>query len=66
MFSRENIHIPDGFIRTSYNDYRAWYDACIRQAGGIDIQVLGIGQEGHRALTVPASILQFHPHVPDL
>jgi len=45
--SPENIHIPDGSVRPSYDEYCAWYEACIRQAGGIDLQVLGIGKEGH-------------------
>jgi glucosamine-6-phosphate deaminase len=55
--ARENIHIPDGSIRTSYTDYCAWYEACIRQAGGIDIQVLGIGKEGHIGFNESSSSL---------
>lgn len=43
----ENIHIPDGSIRESYDEYCAWYEARIREAGGIDFQIVGIGQEGH-------------------
>src|SRR5438105_2640241 len=44
----ENIHIPDGTIDPeTAADYCADYEQQIRRAGGIDIQVLGIGRTGH-------------------
>ena len=55
--SRENIHIPDGSVHASYDEYCAWYEACIREAGGIDLQVLGIGKEGHIGFNESSSSL---------
>jgi len=42
-----NIHIPDGGIRGDYDAYCATYEQAIRAAGGIDLQLLGIGRNGH-------------------
>lgn len=54
----ENIHIPDGSVRPSYDEYCAWYEACICEAGGIDLQVLGIGKEGHIGFNESSSSLR--------
>jgi glucosamine-6-phosphate deaminase len=43
----ENIHIPDGTIGGDYGEYCAAYERGIREAGGIDLQILGIGRNGH-------------------
>ena len=43
----DNIHIPDGTIGGDYEDYCATYERAIREAGGIDLQILGIGRNGH-------------------
>jgi glucosamine-6-phosphate deaminase len=44
----ENIHIPDGTIAAEDMDaYCKDYEAAIKAAGGIDLQLLGIGAEGH-------------------
>ena len=51
------IHIPDGSIRSGYEEYCAGYEAAIRAAGGIDLQVLGIGRDGHIGFNEPASSL---------
>lgn len=53
----ENIHIPDGSMRDSYDAYCAWYERCIHEAGGIDLQVVGIGTEGHVGFNEAASSL---------
>jgi glucosamine-6-phosphate deaminase len=50
-----NIHIPDGTIRGNYDDYCASYEATIRKAGGIDLQLLGIGRNGHIGFNEPTS-----------
>src|SRR5208282_6007037 len=39
-----NIHIPDGTINGDYEEYCAAYERAIRDAGGIDLQILGIGR----------------------
>src|SRR5713101_5195576 len=50
-----NIHIPDGTIRGNYDQYCASYEQAIRKAGGIDIQLLGIGRNGHIGFNEPTS-----------
>lgn len=49
------IHIPDGTIRGNYDQYCDSYERAIREAGGIDLQVLGIGRNGHIGFNEPAS-----------
>lgn len=50
-----NIHIPDGRIRGDYEQYCASYEQAIRDAGGIDLQILGIGRNGHIGFNEPTS-----------
>ncbi len=50
-----NVHIPDGTIRGNYEDYCASYEDAIRMAGGIDLQLLGIGRNGHIGFNEPTS-----------
>jgi glucosamine-6-phosphate deaminase len=50
-----NIHIPDGTIRGNYDQYCASYEGAIRKAGGIDLQLLGIGRNGHIGFNEPTS-----------
>ena len=52
-----NIHIPDGSIRGHYDAYCASYEQSIRAAGGIDLQLLGIGRNGHIGFNEPTSSL---------
>jgi glucosamine-6-phosphate deaminase len=52
----ENIHIPDGTTRgEDAKDYCAGYEQMIRRAGGIDLQILGIGRTGHIGFNEPGS-----------
>ncbi len=52
----ENIHIPDGTLPESQvKAYCERYEAQIAQAGGIDIQILGIGRTGHIGFNEPGS-----------
>src|ERR1051326_9525837 len=52
----ENIHIPDGTINIDdAPDYCASYEQQIRRAGGIDLQILGIGRTGHVGFNEPGS-----------
>ncbi len=51
-----NVHIPDGLAK----DIKAFcenYEEEIRRAGGIDLQLLGIGRDGHIAFNEPGSPL---------
>jgi glucosamine-6-phosphate deaminase len=52
-----NIHIPDGGIKGNYQQYCASYEDSIRNAGGIDLQILGIGRNGHIGFNEPTSSL---------
>ncbi|MCB0488613.1 MAG: glucosamine-6-phosphate deaminase [Cyclobacteriaceae bacterium] len=52
----ENIHIPDGTVeREKVNDFCKAYERKIEAAGGIDLQVLGIGRTGHIGFNEPGS-----------
>jgi glucosamine-6-phosphate deaminase len=52
----ENIHVPDGTIREEEaEDYCARYEQMIKRAGGIDLQILGIGRTGHIGFNEPGS-----------
>ena len=45
---KENVNIPDGTLPPeAVNDFCQEYEAKITAAGGIDIQLLGIGRTGH-------------------
>ena len=53
---REQIHIPDGTIADSeVFQFCQDYEAAIVAAGGIDIQLLGIGRTGHVGFNEPGS-----------
>jgi glucosamine-6-phosphate deaminase len=52
----QNINLPDGTIRPEdAEDYCQRYEQRIRRAGGIDLQVLGIGRTGHIGFNEPGS-----------
>src|SRR5262245_31841730 len=52
----QNVHIPDGTLQPGEaEDYSARYDQLIRRAGGIDLQILGIGRTGHVGFNEPGS-----------
>jgi glucosamine-6-phosphate deaminase len=52
----ENWHVPDGTIAVEQvNDHCRWYEEQIASAGGIDIQLLGIGRTGHIGFNEPGS-----------
>ncbi len=52
----QNIHIPDGTLKAQdTEDYCAHYEQLIRRAGGIDLQILGIGRTGHVGFNEPGS-----------
>jgi glucosamine-6-phosphate deaminase len=53
--NRANIHIPDGTIRGNYDQYCSAYEDAIRSSGGIDLQLLGIGRNGHIGFNEPTS-----------
>lgn len=55
-FSTENIHIPDVFA-DDVDSACFEYEQLIREVGGIDLQLLGIGLNGHIGLNEPGSAI---------
>lgn len=52
----QNVHIPDGTVaRHEVSEYCQRYELAIENAGGLDIQILGIGSNGHIAFNEPGS-----------
>lgn len=52
----QNIHIPDGeLLRKEVETFCRAYEAAIAAAGGIDLQLLGIGRTGHIGFNEPGS-----------
>lgn len=61
LFSHVNIahgriHIPDG-LAADIPAHCAAYEQAIRYAGGIDLQILGLGSNGHLGFNEPGSSL---------
>ena len=52
----ENCHIPQS-TAVAHEEFCERYEAAIVAAGGIDIQVLGIGKDGHIGFNEPSSSL---------
>ena len=52
----ENTYVPDGLV-TDFDAYCEQYEQQIRDVGGIDLQILGIGTDGHIAFNEPGSSL---------
>lgn len=53
---RSNTHVLNGMAKDFAKEC-ASYEAAIKKAGGIDIQVLGIGSDGHIAFNEPGTSL---------
>ncbi len=52
----ENWHVPDGMLDADkVDEYCRRYEEKIERAGGIDIQLLGIGRTGHIGFNEPGS-----------
>lgn len=52
----ENVHVPDGMAE-DVEAFCKWYEEEIEKVGGIDLQLLGIGSDGHIAFNEPGSSL---------
>ena len=53
---KENVHIPRGDVsREQVDEQCVAYEQAIRDAGGIDLQLLGIGKTGHIGFNEPGS-----------
>ena len=61
----ENTRVPDGLAADADAECAA-YDAYIRSLGGIDLQLLGVGRNGHIGFNEPADVFVTPTHVVDL
>lgn len=62
---RANIHMPDGLCR-DVEEECIKYDTAIKCAGGIDLQILGIGRNGHIGFNEPDGSLEVLTHLTKL
>jgi len=51
---KANTHVPDGRAKDP-EEFCAWYEEQMKAAGGVDLQVLGIGSDGHIGFNEPGS-----------
>jgi glucosamine-6-phosphate deaminase len=54
--AKKNVHLPDG-LAEDIAKFCTKYEQQIRAAGGIDLQLLGIGTDGHIGFNEPTSSL---------
>ena len=52
----QNIHVPSG-TTNNFDGFCSWYEERIAEYGGVDLQVLGIGSDGHIGFNEPSSSL---------
>ena len=70
LFSKVNVdikntYVPDGTAKDPVAFCKG-YEALIDSLGGVDLQVLGIGQNGHIGFNEPGDILYPDTHLTDL
>lgn len=59
-----NVHIPSGTIaKEQLKEYCREYEQAIQEAGGIDLQILGIGTNGHIGFNEPGSSINSRTRV---
>ncbi len=63
--NEENVHVPMG-MAPDPEAFCEWYENEIEKAGGIDLQLLGIGGDGHIAFNEPSSSLASRTRVKTL
>ncbi|MHA2961870.1 glucosamine-6-phosphate deaminase [Priestia megaterium] len=57
-----NTHVPNGLADTPEEECRR-YDEMIQNHGGIDLQILGIGQNGHIGFNEPGTSFNSPTHI---
>ena len=62
---KENVHIPSGEMKNPAVECKE-YDEMVEKDGGIDLQLLGIGQNGHIGFNEPDASLYYETHLTDL
>jgi glucosamine-6-phosphate deaminase len=61
----DRVHLPDGMTQ-DVPGFCQGYEEAIRKAGGIDLQLLGIGTEGHIGFNEPGSSLSSRTRIKTL
>jgi len=61
----ENVHIPDG-LASDVEAHCRQYEEEIKAAGGLDIQILGLGADGHIGFNEPTSSLNSRTRIKTL
>ena len=61
----ENTHVLNGLAADPDAECAA-YDQLIRELGGVDLQLLGMGHNGHIGFNEPADAFELETHVVDL
>lgn len=61
----ENVHFPNGTPSNIEEECKR-YDALLEACGGIDLQLLGIGMNGHIGFNEPGNTLQINTHLVNL
>lgn len=62
---KENVHLLNGITENIDKECRQ-YEVLIKKSGGIDLQVLGIGDNGHIGFNEPNINLSFETHLENL
>lgn len=62
---KENIHIPDGCAKDLQKECSD-YNEAVEKSGGIDLQILGIGNNGHIGFNEPSETLYIGTHITNL
>ncbi len=62
---KENVFLPDGVTKDVQEECRH-YESLIEEKGGIDLQFLGIGDNGHIGFNEPATALNSKTHLVNL
>lgn len=62
---KENIHLPNGLAPNPQEEANR-YENLIQKSGGIDIQLLGLGENGHIGFNEPGTSFQKRTHIADL
>lgn len=61
----ENIHLPDGMAECPDSECTQ-YDNIVKSLGGVDLQLLGCGRNGHIGFNEPSDFFAKRTHVVDL
>ncbi len=62
---KENVHIPKGDSELLFSECHN-YDMKLKNSGGIDLQILGIGRNGHIGFNEPSHCFESRTHVVEL